>query len=203
MRTALLAFVIVFSPYLARADTPPVPDISGWVNISTSRIEVRMSESKIAYLGLEAVYYNPSNHREFIKVISRHVPIVFVKPKVENNRLFNEVAMSLYANKEEKDRLEELARKTDHILYIHWRIRDDSLDGRGMREGDVDIWLLGPDGVYRFFQNERVAIQFLTENVGNGAQRNVLAGRKYQVSDTYQLLKVARQDLVRVTERKK
>ncbi|MBI4160721.1 MAG: hypothetical protein HY506_02325 [Candidatus Yanofskybacteria bacterium] len=204
--TLLVALIVFFCPYLARADTPSVPDISSWVNISTLRIKFRISESAVIYLGLEASYYNPSNHREFVKVVSRHVPMVFVQPKIQNDRLFSEVSTSLYAGKEQKDRLEQLDKQTDPILYVQWRTANDSLDGRGVREGDVNIWFLRPDepnGVLSFFQNEKVAFQFLTENVGDGVPRNVLAGRKYQVDSIYHILKAERRDLIRGMERGK
>jgi len=62
----------------------------------------------------------------------------------------------------------------------------------------VDIWFLRPSGECLTARNERVGVQFMTENVGNGKPRNVFVGVKYQVGDIYHILKVDRRDLVQL-----
>ncbi|OGN02564.1 MAG: hypothetical protein A2651_00070 [Candidatus Yanofskybacteria bacterium RIFCSPHIGHO2_01_FULL_42_12] len=205
MKTALLALIFFcFCPYLARgeparADTPSVPDISGWIVVSVSRIEIRLSDDAVAYLGLDVKYQNPANLREFVRVISRHLPLVLSKKYPKNQRLFREVAAASSAQKEERDRLNELSAKTDPFLYVQWRIQKDARTEKDAQGRDVSIWFRPFDGNWLpVIKNEKVKIEFLSENVGNGKTHNILVGRKYQVGGSYHILKLDRFDLVRL-----
>ena len=97
-----------------------------------------------------------------------------------------------------KPRLSEIAKKTDPILYLHWRTKENSRTGRDMKDGDTNIWFLQSSGKCLTAQNERVGVQFVTENVDNGKLRNVSVGVKYQVGDAYHILKIDRRDLLRL-----
>lgn len=207
MRTTLLALIIFcFSPYLARADTDifpancfvPPPDISGWEVVPISRIEFRLSDTAVAYLGLDieyTEYRNLINTKEFVKVVSRHIPLIPEQKKL-NERVILDAATALYARKEEQDKLKELDEKTDPILYVRWQTKDDPRTGRDIQYGDVDLWFLKPSGECLVAKNEKVGVQFLTENVGNGKPRNVFVGVKYQIGDAYHILKIDRRDVL-------
>ena len=77
MRTTLLVlFISCFSPYLARGDTDifpancpnPIPGLGDWEVVSKSRIEFRISEEVVSYLGLDieyAYYRNPAEPRQW------------------------------------------------------------------------------------------------------------------------------------------
>ncbi|MBI4158477.1 MAG: hypothetical protein HY505_02575 [Candidatus Yanofskybacteria bacterium] len=214
MKTVLLVLIVFcFCPYLARGDTDifpascsvPVPDISGWEVGQTSRIEFRLSDETVAYLGLDVehrTYRNPDSG-EFMKVFSRHIPLIPSRPKQTNERVIADVATELYVQKDEKDRLGELNKKMDSFLYVYWRIQKNSRNGNDMLDGDVDIWFTSFDGSCHFMQNEPIGIQFLSENVGNGKPRNVFVGVKYQVGDVYHILKIDRRDVSDLMEREK
>lgn len=209
MRTALLSLAIFcFCPYLARADvfpancSVPVPDISEWKVLSKSRAEFRISDTAAAYLGLDieyTEYRNPINAGEFVKVTSRHVPLISEQKKL-NERVILDTALTLYAQKAEQVRLSELADKVDPVLFMRWRTKENPRTGKNERDGDVDLWFLKFSGECLVAKNKKVATQFLTENVGNGKPRNVFAGVKYQIGDAYHILKVNRFDLVHLTE---
>ncbi|OGN03822.1 MAG: hypothetical protein A2655_00995 [Candidatus Yanofskybacteria bacterium RIFCSPHIGHO2_01_FULL_43_42] len=199
----------------ARADTDifpancviPAPDISGWEIVQTSRIEFRISDEAVAYLGLDieyAEYRNPDDPGEFVRVVSRHIPMIPARPVINNGQLFREVATALYVQKKEQDRLNEIGKKTDSILVVRWRTKKNSRTGKDMKDGNVDIWFLQSSGECLTTQNKRVGVQFMTENVGNGKPHNVFVGIKYQVGDAYHILKVDRRDLVQLmNERRK
>lgn len=228
MNRLLISVVFVifcFYPYLARANTnrlavsqsnlpvasqpavsvpdPSIPDISGWTVVNISRIELRISDNTVAYIGLEIEYNNPANPREFIQVTRRHIPLILSKPKQSNRRLLSEMADVFYNQKEEQDRLNESSDKSDPIVYVRWQTRRNSYTGRDALNGDVDIWFMPPDGNWRFVKNEKKAVEFLTENVGNGKLRNVFSGMKYQVGDVYHMLRAARSDIIRVLEERR
>ena len=211
MRISILALsIFCFFPYMARADTPfpancanPVPDISGWETVSASRIDFRLSDNAAVYLGLAveyADYRNPLSRGEFIRVVSRHVPFIPVRQTNPNERSFFETNTASYVQKEERDGLSELDKKTDPILYVRWRTNKEPRTGKDMRGGDVDIWFLKQNGECLIAQNEEVGTQFLTENVGNGKPHNVFVGVKYRVGKAYHILKVNRADVVQLTE---
>ena len=190
-----LFFVLIgtfcFYPYLARADTKifpancessPVPDISGWEVDQTSRIEFRLSDETVAYLGVDIEHktYRDLNSGEFMKVFSRHIPFIPSRPKQTDERVIEDVVTELYVQKDEEDRLGELEGKMDPFLYVYWRVRENPRNGNDILDGDVDIWFMPSDGSCRFFQNEPVDIQFMTESVGNGTPRNVFVGVIYK-----------------------
>lgn len=205
-----------FCPYLARADTrlevsqshplavsepnPPIPDVSGWTVVQKPRIKMRISKNVVVYLGLDVEYRNPADSKEFTRVISRHTPMIFGEYKQRNARLFREAVAALYTKKEEQDRLSKLDGEVDPVLYIQWRTKTNPRTGKDMQDGDASIWCLDSNGKWLFIQNERLVIQFLSENVGNGKLRNILAGRKYQIGDVSHIFKVDRNDLVRLAE---
>lgn len=208
MRKGLISalFVFCFCPYFARADTntfpancsPTAPDISGWEVVQPSRTEFRISDRAIAYLGLAVEYTdykNPLNSGEFVRVISRHIPLIPEQKEI-NERVILDVATTLYNQKEEQERLDKLEKESDSILFMRWRTQEDPLMGRGQRDGDVDLWFLKSSGECLVAKNEKVAIQFLTENVDNGKPRNIFVGVKYQIGDVYHILKVDRRDVL-------
>ena len=218
MKTVLMLAIICFFPYLARADTDvfpancsvPVSDINGWETVRTSRVEFRLSDEVVAYLGMDvlyATYRNPSDSGEFVQVIGRHVPGIFATQKPKDERLILEVVTTTYDQENREDFFSEIVKKVDLILYLHWRVRENPRTGGDMLDGDVSIWFLASSGECLVAKNEKVKTQFLTENTGDpeklrngagGKPRNVFVGVKYQVGDSYHILKVDRRDLIQL-----
>lgn len=215
MKTVLLTLLISgFYPYLARADTDifpnncsvPAPDITNFEVVSKSRIEFRLSEEVVAYLGLDVEqtkYRDPDDSGRFVQVISRHRPRVFAKPELSSERLFAEVAAAFYADKDEQDLLAALEKELDPLIYIYWRVTKDPRTLKDVKDGDFDIWFLMSDGTCKFFRNEKLRVQFLSENVGNGKPHNVFVGVKYQVGNVYHILKVNRSDVNALTRERR
>src|SRR3990167_7590141 len=102
MRSIILALVVLcFCPYLAHSKSveifpgncsQPAPEISGREIVQVSRVEFRISDESAAYLGLMTDYRNPLNGREFVKVISRHNPLISEKRIPTNERSAFETA---------------------------------------------------------------------------------------------------------------
>lgn len=222
MRTVLVALIIFcFYPYFARgepvesarADTNTfpancefaAPDITGWEIIRTSRIEFRLSDESIAYLGIDVEntdYRNPLNTKEFVRVISRHIPLISFQKKL-NEMVILDTAVTLYNQKEEQDRFNELEKEIDPILFIRWRTKESSRTGQNQRYSDVDIWFLKSSGECLVAKNEKIGVQFLTENVGDGKPKNVFVGVRYRVGGVYHILKVNRGDILLLTNGEK
>ncbi len=209
MKKAMLALIVFcFFHYFAIADTDvfsancstPTPDISGWEIVRALRVEFRLSDETVAYLGVDKTYRNPADPGEFVRVISRHMPGIFLVRKPTNERLFSQVVVDLYAKKDQDDFFSRMDKKTDPVLYTYWRVQKDPRTGRDMRDGNVNIWLLKSSGECLTAQNEKIGIQFLSEDVGNGKPRTIFVGVKYQVGDSYHILKVDRRDLIRPVE---
>lgn len=190
----------------ANCSDPSVPDVGGWEVVQKSRVEFRISDEAAAYLGLAIEYTdyrNPLNVNEVVKVISSHIPLISERPKQLNERSLFEITATSYIQKEEQDHLDKLEKETDPILYMRWKIKKDSSTGRNMKDGAVDLWLMQPGGKCFSAQNQKVAIQFLTESVGDGKPRNVFVGVKYRIGDIYYILKVDRRDLIKLVEKEK
>ncbi|MDP3696693.1 MAG: hypothetical protein Q8R55_01520 [Candidatus Taylorbacteria bacterium] len=214
---AAVIAISFFCPYFARADStgspqantaqltassnPSVPNVSGWTVLSTSRIELRVSDDTVAYIGLEAEYSNPANPREFVRVIRRHIPLIISKRKQQNERLLSEMVVVFYTQKEEQDRLKEVSDKSDPILYVQWRTKKNPRTGNDMQDGDANIWFLRSSGDWLLTHNERIEVEFLSENVGNGEPHNVFSGMKYRVGNAYHIIRVDRNDLIKLFDR--
>lgn len=197
---ALLFAMILDSNSVKASTIPPFPDISGWTVVQTSFIEMRISDLAVAYLGLDMEYQNPSNPTEYVRVVKRHVPLIFVKKEQQDKRLLRSVVTDFYTRKDEEDQLAKLANKSDPIFYIQWRIKQDLQTRNNIQDGDVNIWFLESSGNWFFYQNKVLSVQFLSESIGNGKQRNVFVGRKYQVSGLHHTLKINRSDLTQFLE---
>ena len=136
--------------------------------------------------------------KEFLRVVSRHIPAIFVRSQFGDKRSFLREAVTRYSQKEEADQLAELSKNLDPFLYVYWRTVKNSETKRKELDGDVNVWLLRANGECLFVQNEKIDIEILSENVGNGQRKNVLAGIKYQIGNFYHLLKIDRDDLIAV-----
>lgn len=205
MRTAFLALLVFcFWPYVARgepvesarADTEPFPlncsipppDISGWEVISQSRTEFRISDTAVAYLGLAVEYTDykdPLTDGEFVRIFSRHIPLI-LEQKDLSDRVILDVATRIYTQKEEQDRLNELGKEADLFLVVRWKTKENSRTGEdNARDGAADVWFLDSNEECLVTQlidpGDKIGIEFLTENVGNGKPRNVFVGVRYSI----------------------
>jgi len=231
MNKSLICSILIslcFCPYLARgesvestrADTSqivanqpalsqpnasnlPIPDITGWTVTGTSRVELRVSSDLVAYIGLVVQYSNPANSREFIRAVRRHIPRIISHQKKTDERLFSEAVIMFYSQKEEEESLREVSDKSDPVVYIQWRTKENIRNGNDMQDGSFNIWLLRPDGTWYWSQNKKEVIEFLSENISNGKSQNVFSGMKYGVSDIYHIIRINRSDLIRIFEENK
>ena len=195
--------VSVSNPPVVSVSNPPVPDITNWNVVNMSRTALNVSDVTIAYLGLEIEYSNPTDPREFVKVTYRHISLIISKLIKANARLLSEMVTVFYTQKEEQDRLLEVSKKSDPIIYTWWRTKENPRTGYDMLDGDFDVWFLPPkgvlpDGSWPFFKNQKVETEFMTENVGNGTPHNVFGGMKYQIGDLYHIIRVDRNDLLKL-----
>lgn len=200
---AIVFLVISFCPYLARANStlqnPSLPpDITSWNVVNISRTVLQVSDVTVAYVGLEVKYSNPTNPKEFIIVIRRHIPLIVSKSKNQNGRSLGEAVIVFYNQKEEQDRLAEVSKKSDPIIYTRWRTKKNPHTGHDMLDGDFEVWFLSPEGDWVFIKNQEVETEFMTENVGNGKPHNVFSGMKYQVGNMYHIIRVDRNDLLKL-----
>ncbi len=207
--TLIVIVISLFCPYFARADTaqsaqnPPIPDIAGWPVFSMSRTALNISDVTVAYVGLEITYRNPDDLKEFVKVTYRHISFITSKQSKPNARLLSEMVTVFYIQKEEQDRLVEVSKKSDPIIYTRWRVKKNPHNGNDMQDGDFDVWFLSPKGDWPFVKNQNVEIEFMTENVGNGTPHNVFSGMKYQVGDLYHIIRIDRNDLLKLFQGEK
>ena len=197
---SVVGLTILFYANFSEAQTRLVPDVSGWNITNMSRVELRISDYVSVYIGFETEYSNPGDPREFVRVVSRHISLPIIKHKPHNQRLLSETSTALILQKEEQDLLKERSKQADNILYVHWRTMKDIRTGLDMSEGDVTIWLMMPNGEWAFVQNEKVEVEFLTENIGNGKPHNVFSGRKYRVGNFYHIMRADRKDIIKSLE---
>jgi hypothetical protein len=213
-KIAFLLIFIGFFPRLGKAEgykifpdncSVPVPNINEWEKSYQSRIEFRLSDTSNVYLGLsvESSFYHNSASGEFVQVFSRHIPFISSKPSNFNERLFSDTMKALYAENKEKEKLNNLNKRSDPFLYVYWRIIKNPRNGNDMLDGDVNIWFLNSNGLCVFIQNEPIKIQFLSESLVDKKSKNVLVGIKYQIKDYYHILKADRREVVNLIKEEK
>lgn len=172
-----------------------IPDVSGLLTINISRIELRISDKDVAYMGLEIDYQNPSDRNEFLRVIKRHIPLIISKKKNPNEKKFGEMILTYYTEKEEEDRLKEVSDKSDPIAYVQWRTKQNPIHGRDEQDGPFRVCLMSFDGNFVSFDGQRLELEFLSENVTNGNQYNIFSGMEYRLGDIYHIHRINRDDL--------
>lgn len=219
-----IIFAIVSSfPCVARAGTeqPQViveaslspPDITGWNVVDTSRIELIVSDDIIAYLGFSTEYNNPDDPSEFVRVYSRHIPLVIAKTHKVNERMAMEVYALIYNQQEAEKKLRQVSLLADPFIYERWKMTKNLLTGRQDKlDGDVGIWFmpaegLRADGSWYLFKNERVGVEFFTENINSNKPKakpyNVFSGIEYRVGDLSHMIRLDRNILIALAGRGK
>lgn len=193
-RILLLALAILFLHYPVQASDEP-PNFRDWTVKNISRIELRISDRAVAYLGFETEYSNPNDPTEFAEVIDRHIPLIVAKKKY-NQRQFVAASISSYVDKEEQDRLRELSKMSDTFIVMRWKVKKDPRTGNDLLDGNMNIWFMPANGKWFFVENGQVSVEFLTENIGNGKSGNVFSGMRFKLFNNYHLLKVDRSDIM-------
>lgn len=191
----VLLFVLLFSSFARAQDLPPPPDVAGWI-MEKNAIDVKISDEITVYIGFELKYQNPTDPQEFVMVIMRSIPAIVVRSQVTNDRSFIQTFVENYANKDEKDLLKILyEERSDPVIYIKWRVKDDPRTGKVVQDGDATVWLETNAGERLTSTGEKVSVEFMTELIVNGEEKNISVGRKYSLKNGSQILKIDRGDL--------
>lgn len=194
----------IFCPSLIKANMdPPLPDISKWIFVNSSPISLRITDRAVVYLGIEKEYKNPNDTNEYIKVVGRHISLPILEKKTYDQESLRESGSALIIQKEEKDLLDKYSQETDPFIYLKWRIVKDSRTGLNILDpnSDVEIWFMpaeGPkfDGSLYFFKNEKIAVEFLTENIRNQESRNIFSGIESRIGDKYHIMRAGRNNII-------
>jgi len=201
----ILLLVILLIPWPCRAQTAsisPPPDLSGWREVSRSRIEVVISESLNIYMGFDIEYVNPVNPNEFIRVITKHRPSIIKGRNAPNDRLISEVVLSRYAERDRAQMTEELFKEADPVICVKWRIKKDPRTGKEIQDGDIETWFRVNSGDWLFNKNQEIRVEFLTEHIDGKLNKNILLGRKYSFAGVYNIFKPSRSDIMLAMEAK-
>ncbi|SRR3989344_1560303 len=192
---AALLFAVCFFA-LARADTPDPPNVGDWEIKNTSHIDVRISELVVVYLGFQTLYENPENPNEFVLITKRFRPMVPAKTDPKDNRTFRDAVINSYTQKELKDVLCKRYDEADAIIYQRWHLSKDIKTGQFIRAGDVEIWFLDSGGNWNFVVNQKVSVSPVSELKSGDFKDGVLAGIKYSVGDSHQIIRAEHTSLV-------
>lgn len=191
----VLLFVLFFSSFTRAQDLPPPPDVDGWI-MEKNAIDVKISDEVGVYIGFELKYQNPSDPQEFVMVIMRSIPAIVIRGRVTDTRSFMQTFVENYANKDETDLLKVLyEERSDPIIYIKWRVKEDPRTGNMVQDGDATVWLETNAGERLTSAGEKVSVEFVTELIINGEEKNISVGRKYSLKNGSHILKIDRSDL--------
>src|SRR3989344_4045146 len=196
----IFGFSLLFWSHSVMAQTNPVPDVTNWKVVNTSRIELRISDCASIYLGLETEYSNPTVPGDFVRIVSRHIPVTVSKCRDFNERLASETVAEEYSRQEEQDLLNERTKQSDPFLYLEWKTDKDPVTGHDRLSSDVLLGIMAPDGNWLVTKNEKALVEFMTENVGNGKTRNIFSGAEFRVGGIYHILRANRSDIIRLLE---
>lgn len=218
----LVVFLLLFSifyPSLARADTPdppavslPVPsmsnasnppDLSGWKMEATYRIDVRLSDLVVIYLGFEILYSNPDSYGEFALVTKRHRPLIVAKSDPRDDRMFKKAVVNFYTQKEQENTLQKRYEEADTIVCQKWRVAKDAKTGRPVRVGNVEVWFLDSGGNSKIVFNQKVSVGSVSELKSPDFENGILAGVRYSIGESYQIIRAEHVFLVMALKKEK
>ena len=221
MSKGLVLFLLLFSifyPSLARADTHELsvlslekresnesnlPDLSGWKEEATYRIDVRISELIVIYLGLETLYSNPNIPGEFALVTKRHRPLIMAKSDPRDDRMFKSAIVNFYTRKELEGVIRKRHEEADAVVCQKWREIKDAKTDQPVRMGDVEVWFLDSGGNPKVVLNQKVSTGSVSELKSPDFKDGILAGVKYSIGDSYQIMRVEHVFLVMALKKEK
>src|SRR3989344_4877319 len=206
MTKGLVVFLLLFAifyPSLARADTSYPPDASGWKIEATYRIDYRISDLVVVYLGFETLYSNPDGSGEFALVTKRHRPLIMAKSDPKEHRMFKAAIINFYTRKELEDILRKRYEEADTIVCQKWREVKSAKTGQSKREGDVEVWFLDSGGNAKVVLNQKVSTGSVSELKSPDFKDGILAGVKYSIGDSYQIMRVEHVFLVMALKKEK
>ena len=206
MTKGLVVFLLLFAifyPSLARADTSDPPDASGWEIEVTYRIDYRISDLVVVYLGFETLYSNPDGSGEFALVTKRHRPLIMAKSDPKEHRMFKAAIVNFYTRKELEDILRKRYENADTIICQKWREVKDSRSGQPVRVGDVKVWFLDSGGNTKTVLNQKVSTGSVSELRSPDFKDGILAGVRYSVGDSYQIIRAEHAFLVMALRKEK
>ena len=189
-----LTLVLISAP-LTRAQLPPLPGVDDGWTVEKSIIDVKISDSAVAYLGFELTYQNPNDPYEFIMVVMRSIPSVIVKSNTTDSRSLRQASIANYTKKDEQDTLRVMFQeRSDPIIYIKWRVKNDANhEGIMVQDGEAMVWFQNYTGEWIVDDTgKKISVEFITELITNGKDKNISVGRKYSLDDVFQMMKVDR-----------
>ena len=197
-KTLSLFFVLFLATAsLARGQTHPIPDITGWKKINQTVIDISSESGLIAYLGYEKEYQNPANLNEFVKVVFRFVSIVSIPASQSEKTPLVEVANNYLDNQVNKN-LENLTNnESDPFLWTHWKTVIDRQTGQVIIDGQAESWLLNPVGDPTDFNSKwfyQIGTEVLIQNISEPDYYNlnklIPVGKRYRLNNTPHIIRV-------------
>lgn len=181
MKILALALLLFQSP----------PSTEGWREVTKTHYEVKnviktRCEDVVAtsFVGSFKIMKNPASENEFAFLVSKYTPITFMPPSTcdkESSR--DEVIVAEnYFQKTKQEKLKELDKSSDLILFIRWRENTDPRTREKILDGVIKNWLLKPDGKWIFKESQKpiLKIELLSEN-------GILVGFKFSTGEEYGL----------------
>ena len=110
--------------------------------------------------------------------------------------MFRDAVINSYTQKELKDVLCKRYDEADAIIYQRWHLSKDIKTGQFIRAGDVEIWFLDSGGNWNFVVNQKVSVSPVSELKSGDFKDGVLAGIKYSVGDSHQIIRAEHTSLV-------
>lgn len=213
MLAQMIKRIIMFAVFLAGvsvspavAQTPSIPDITGWKQLALIPINFSSENGKIIYLGYEAEYQNPANLNEFIWIAARFNSIVLTPVKLSSDTPYAEIANN-YLDQEIKQQLNSLIKNSDIFLYIRWKTKVDSQTGEMITDGSIESWLLDPnkidDGNDTWFYGiiNSIFVDDISEPNKHDNRRYLTIGRRYRLNGVQHILRTDQDYIIKSKEK--
>lgn len=188
-----LLFGIFAFPLLARANSPPSPDIQGWILRDIDFIDLKSSDREGIYLGVSVIYENPDNKNEFVLVMKRFISFVSLRGQTLSRGGNPEIADS-YREVENKRVLEEAQNEAEPFAYLRWHLSTDPRTGLDFLEdplGDpIESWLLGSGGEWIYSFTDLILPVLLSEPAADNSEKLILVGKVFYLNGWYHVIKI-------------
>lgn len=161
---------------------PDKPDVTGWKLVVEYKISVNATDRVGYYLGYDLTFQNPQNPNEFVRQVRLLLPFITVKSNNVLDKNFTDMAMTYVTDGAERELIKGYLEKSDPVLYVRWRVKDDIDRVSVKKDGDHEVWLWNAQGNWVYQSGVTVKFEFLSETFKELNDELVVVGRKYSIN---------------------
>jgi len=188
----LLVFLATLWSNSLHADQAPPPDVSGWQQVQTLRLDVRLDDDRLIILGFSATYQDPADPASRVRVFYQHQPVVVMARQSVTDSFNATRDLTSFNRNREESALTETRKSATPFCFIAER------DSAGTISGTIQAWLIRQDGTWTYSPSAGPDAPYRTafsEPDFRHRTRLIPVGIAFHLDQTYHIVRVSQSDL--------